>query len=193
MPPARTISEAQENARKMGVSAEYNTTNIDLANSMNETLNEARNAGFTLPKNVQIDASLFKDVRNRRNNPASYILSLDDVVVNPGADFWKNSVIDAAANKSSGFWTTASTRHPLRHELGHAIHKANIGLTRFRVEFTMPLDKEQKRLARKNVSRYGSSSRGEFVAEVFSGLMDGASYADPVMALYKKFGGPLIS
>lgn len=44
-----------------------------------------------------------------------------------------------------------------------------------------------------NVSNYAKASPLEFVAETFAGLLDGKKYSDDVMALYKKYGGPVLT
>ncbi len=41
------------------------------------------------------------------------------------------------------------------------------------------------------VSNYAQTSIGEFVAEVYAGLISGTKYADDVMELYKKYNGPI--
>ena len=43
------------------------------------------------------------------------------------------------------------------------------------------------------VSRYAQTSIGEFVAEVYAKLVSGAKLPDDVMALYKKYNGPMIA
>ena len=41
------------------------------------------------------------------------------------------------------------------------------------------------------VSNYAQTSIGEFVAEVYAGIISGIKYSDDVMALYKKYNGPI--
>ena len=43
------------------------------------------------------------------------------------------------------------------------------------------------------VSWYSQQGVGEFVAEVYSGLISGQKFSDDVMALYKKYGGPVLT
>ena len=43
------------------------------------------------------------------------------------------------------------------------------------------------------VSDYAKESPLEFVAETFAGLRDGIKFPDDVMALYKKYGGPVLT
>lgn len=42
------------------------------------------------------------------------------------------------------------------------------------------------------VSEYASHGEGEFVAETFAKLMDGAKLPDDVIELYKRVKGPVI-
>ena len=43
------------------------------------------------------------------------------------------------------------------------------------------------------VSWYAQTSIGEFVAEVYAKLVSGAKLPDDVMALYKKYNGPMLA
>ena len=43
------------------------------------------------------------------------------------------------------------------------------------------------------VSSYATENPAEFIAETFAGLVEGKTYSDDVMALYKKYGGPEIT
>lgn len=42
------------------------------------------------------------------------------------------------------------------------------------------------------VSKYAQFGIGEFIAEVYAGLISGQKYSDDVMTLYKKYGGPIL-
>ena len=53
-------------------------------------------------------------------------------------------------------------------------------------------NKEIQQIARK-VSDYATESPLEFVAKAFSQLMEGKTFSDDVMALYKKYNGPALS
>lgn len=97
--------------------------------------------------------------------------------------------------------------HYLNHELGHLRHQecaSNYNMLKKVEEFkTMgePVseitnefvtNKEIQQIARK-VSDYATESPLEFVAEAFSQLMEGKTFSDDVMALYKKYNGPALS
>lgn len=43
------------------------------------------------------------------------------------------------------------------------------------------------------VSNYAKESPSEFIAETFAGLLSGEKYSDSVMALYKKYNGPIFN
>jgi hypothetical protein len=95
----------------------------------------------------------------------------------------------------------------LNHELGHLVHNKSISnydelakveelkergkeISPLVKEFTT--DKAHQATAGK-VSDYAKKSPLEFVAETFAGLLDGKTYSDDVMALYKKYGGPALT
>lgn len=95
----------------------------------------------------------------------------------------------------------------LNHELGHYLHFKNVGVGKYNkmaVSGDMDLskrfegrekafyDKRDHEIAQ-DVSFYASYDPGEFVAETYSYLVNGTKYADDIMALYKKYGGPLVA
>ena len=43
------------------------------------------------------------------------------------------------------------------------------------------------------VSEYSKESPAEFVAEVFARRMQGKTFSDDIITLYKKYGGPVLS
>lgn len=96
--------------------------------------------------------------------------------------------------------------HYLNHELGHLRHQEcvnNYNLMKKIEEYKLmgqPVsditkefvtDKQIQQTARK-VSDYATESPLEFVAETFSQLMEGKTFSEDIMALYKKYGGPSV-
>jgi len=93
------------------------------------------------------------------------------------------------------------------HELGHLRHQestTNFKLMKKIEEYVAlgekPSDISKEFASSKNiqttarkVSEYAPESPAEFVAETFAGLLEGKTYSDDVMALYKKYGGPALS
>lgn len=97
--------------------------------------------------------------------------------------------------------------HYLNHELGHLRHQEcvnNYDMMKKVEEFKtlgkpvsditqdFVTNKQIQQTARK-VSDYATESPLEFVAETFSQLMEGKTFPDDVMALYKKYNGPSVS
>lgn len=95
----------------------------------------------------------------------------------------------------------------LNYELGHLVHNksisnydelAKVEELKERGKEISPLVKEFKtdkahQATAGKVSYYAKESPLEFVAETFAGLLDGKTYSDDVMALYKKYGGPALT
>ncbi len=94
----------------------------------------------------------------------------------------------------------------LNHELGHLRHQEinpNYNLMKKIDEFLEVGEKPSEiaiefassksiQTTAKKVSEYAPESPAEFIAETFAGLLEGKTYSDDVMALYKKYGGPVI-
>ena len=97
-------------------------------------------------------------------------------------------------------------RHTVYHELGHCNHAATcknwdrmvkpsefemFGNASRAITEEFLNDKAIQTTAAK-VTEYAKMSPNEFVAEVFAGRLLGQTFTDDVMALYKKYEGPLI-
>ena len=79
--------------------------------------------------------------------------------------------------------------HVIDHEIGHAAHSQALGENKFRKSYLLS-DSEQN--VAKTVSEYAATNSHEFVAEVYAELINGRTFSDEVMALYKKFGGSML-
>lgn len=80
--------------------------------------------------------------------------------------------------------------HVIAHEMGHALHLQSIGTSAYKKEHL--LTDTEKNIAT-TISDYATTNSHEFVAEVFADLLNGKTFSDDVMALYKKYGGPILS
>ena len=100
--------------------------------------------------------------------------------------------------------------YPINHEMGHSLHLENVGCKKFNkyvVSVSGDPDKAKQLMTKKYdefskeepewhmlefVSKYSMFSPGEAVAEIFAGLQNGVKFNDEIMALYKKYGGPIV-
>ena len=100
-----------------------------------------------------------------------------------------------------------SIYHNLNHELGHLKHQYSAKdyesmkkIEEFKAT-NMPVSEVTKEFLNNStiqktagkVSVYAQESPLEFVAETFADLLEGKTFTDDVMALYKKYGGPSVS
>ena len=95
-------------------------------------------------------------------------------------------------------------RKLIYHELGHCNHAAickdyhKMGKLKelgFVVDKSITkefLNTKSIQETASKVSDYAKESPAEFIAETFAGLIEGKTYSNDVMALYKKYGGPII-
>jgi len=96
----------------------------------------------------------------------------------------------------------------LYHEVGHFEHQLAVGSKRY-LEMGKPhecienigkvseattefLNNPQIQKTANSISKYAQESPLEFVAETYSELIHGQKLSDDVMALYRKYGGPII-
>lgn len=79
------------------------------------------------------------------------------------------------------------------HELGHLNHKLTPADEAYLTSKAV-IDEHRNNVAIQNtcskVTQYAKESPKEFVAEVYSGLINGQKFDDDVMALYRKYKGP---
>lgn len=120
----------------------------------------------------------------------------------------KNSYLEYSEQLKSNQNTIFNDMYEIiYHELGHCNHKAicknfeKMGKLK-EVEYMLISDKSiineflnnkaiQKTAGK--VSEYSKESPAEFVAEVFARRIQGKIFSDDIMALYKKYGGPVLS
>ena len=92
-------------------------------------------------------------------------------------------------NGENAWFSTLDPDHPIYHESGHAKHFQALGKAAYVALRKTVLSPEELGVAR-IVSRYAKVNPLEFVAETYAAIRLGMSYDDPVMSLYRKFGGP---
>lgn len=96
------------------------------------------------------------------------------------------------ADYRSGFKSTGNPDRVIEHEIGHALHHAAIGDKRFEHMRSLTFGPKEADVAGQ-VSGYARTSYAEFVAETYTGRLNGKVYSKEVMDLYAKFGGPKVT
>jgi len=149
-------------------------------------LSELRRRGFTLPRRL-----IF--VRSEDDSTlARYTADGDQVVVNVSSEFWNDPVTAMRELARTGYLVSDDPRAIIYHEVGHTLHRQRFRRGwRWWLESSRPLTPDERRVAAR-VSRYATEDTGEFVAEVFAGLVVGREFDDDVGALYQKLRGPAI-
>ncbi len=117
----------------------------------------------------------------------------------------KNKTKTSSQNTNSG-----GPFRIINHEIGHMLHRKNIGEDLFnkyadygtlvdqQPDIQILWDKFKKEFGEEmycetiaNVTAYTATTPAEFVAEVYSYLCNGVKFSDNIMNLYKKYGGVL--
>jgi hypothetical protein len=177
---AKNVKEAEEAARKFGISADYSKFHVSVANAVNKTifdiqetfgkgaLSEVDRIG-TFPQGL---STKWKGVYS----PKEKSLFLRNVQAESSLEKWGKM---NAEQKELGWWSTPSPLHVVRHELGHAIEakltKDQKGLiTQYRDEVRLQYIRSKgKTQARDVLSGYGFVNTGEFIAESVAEYLDG--------------------
>ena len=180
--PAKTLVEAERYAQQFGVNANYSKYNISVANAVNETMGKARET---------FGEKAFEHLHRIGTFPQGFSTRFKGAYVeagNPDMDgsLWLRNVGrkdaleklagTAAEQYDAGYWSTPDALHTIRHELGHAIHRAlqnneiNADLNTLRKS----IQDERLQRSRKGdrnhkysdwLSEYGFTNTKEFVAE----------------------------
>jgi hypothetical protein len=101
-------------------------------------------------------------------------------------EWWKSASQHAG---DVGWTATTNPRKTVHHEIGHALHRANIGFNAFHSSGSkFPMVASRRAIAAR-VSKYAMTDIREFVAETFTGLANGEKYDSEVLKLYDDVGG----
>jgi hypothetical protein len=146
-----------------------------------EVIETMRLNGIPVPSSIGF-AKLGKGV------PAFYAHHPDELVLDERSRFWKDPVGEASRMRDADWWSTSNPRHPLIHEVGHAAHFKSDPRLYDTLKFRRWTPGELTSISGK-VSKYAETHPSEFIAEVFAGLVDGATYDAQVMETYKMFRG----
>ena len=208
----KTVKQAEEWAAEHGIDADYGDSLV-AARFFNEAFREMADKGLVLPPKIEVDAAHFADLleNTRKKTLAQFVppqnpANMPDLKINPEAEFWES---EAKARKIAAqqggikegqkypFWATQEPLHAARQEMGHWQHYQKDRATYRKWAYAEWERDAADALAElggrdgisANISRYAAFDPGEFVAEVFAGLMAGKKYSSPTMKWYMIFGG----
>lgn len=186
----------EERMKKIGYSANF-ADNLETAKVITETYENMAAKGFKMPKDVMLmipnkegmmGCRPFATKENRYNVPILFNKDLK-YVENKKFPLYDLGIKYNATNTDEGM---------VYHEIGHFLHETTRKETDEAVDIWNKLtnDGYDIELGRE-VGYYAMTgdkyNRGnEFVAEVFSGLMQGKQYSNRVMEIYGALGGPAV-
>ena len=123
---------------------------------------------------------------------ARYDDTYDCLMINVSNEFWRDPTGTMSGLAASRFVVSDDPRATIYHEVGHALHRRRYRLGfRWLIESSARLSEHERRIAQR-VSQYACENAGEFVVEVFAGLVAGRIFDGEVMALYQKLRGPAL-
>lgn len=191
---AKTIDEAIEGLRALGISTpyDYRKVNIDVANMINSEIADMYSTFGNLNNMGVLDeifvASGKKDWYAAYQRPtASIVLVKNNVQYKSSL---KKMGEQAKACFDYGYWSTGEAEHSIRHEIGHAIDYTYLRdnnspklseITKMRESIMKECgikewssdDKEHFKAAGEYLSYYGLKNDKEFVAESIAEFMAG--------------------
>jgi len=192
-PISRSVPEAEEFARSLGIAQTRYEGSLAAANLANEALDLLKGRGLKLPDAVLVDGGVFKHFGYLPGEADAMFVPTKQgqtmIFLDPASAHWANPKKVAGAEFADGWWSTDSRLHPIFHEAGHLAHyqagpKNYLSLHR---DATFP-DGAIADISGL-VSDYAMTTPVEFVAEVFAGLITGRVYPASVISWYSHFGG----
>ncbi len=190
VPEAKTAAAAEQIAKRMfGLKEVDYGGRADIGNMVNACLGDLRRAGMApLDCAIRVDLGNFEGRNNARDILAEYAKRRHEIIFNPGADFWQSPREYAKRCHQLGWWPTDQPSSAIHHELAHALHQSRSPL----FGASSPLLTRDLAIA-KMVSGNAARSEGDFVADVFAGLMMGMEYNAEVMEAYLRLGGLVLT
>jgi hypothetical protein len=114
------------------------------------------------------------------------------IELNRSSPGWRDPAATSRERRASGWISTSSPVHTLRHEMGHVqdpfLNKRPGGLDPWGVHKNRDQARRRQSLAGR-VSGYAKTQPDEFVAETYAGLRSGRKYDHQVMGLYREMTG----
>lgn len=167
--PAKTKEKAMKFAfEELGITAHYDDFSLAIANMVNE---EIYNIKKDFPNLELYEITRFprKGFSNKivgAYNTSSKTLMLRNISMN-------RLEANAKRQYEAGFWSTASGRHVIRHELGHAIsNKLFLENSPKIAEIQLIMNKASN-LPKTNLSIYGFFNIKEFISECIADYYNG--------------------
>jgi hypothetical protein len=120
---------------------------------------------------------------------AFYSPKLDAIIINEAHRAWREPAAFMQEQADKEWFATNHPQHLMHHEVGHGLHARALG----RQDFDDLPDwfaRPQDEAVALKVSRYAATEPGEFVAEVYAGMIAGRPFGDDVLKLYDRLGGP---
>jgi len=185
--PAKSLEDAAQFTRGLGIKYPHFEEQGDLpiANEANRQLFDIteKNPSMVMPKSVAVESMADRDTL------ASYNRGGDYLAVNRNGD-WSNAKATAQDQANSHAWSDSDPAHVMTHELAHlqhAVHEESLGKEHDAHE---PWANPAHRAAAAQVSRYAATEPAEFVAETYTGMLNGKTYSQDVMDAYHAYDGP---
>ncbi len=113
----------------------------------------------------------------------------DELVINASHFAWTDMLNYISSPERRGHFSTRSVDHIVRHEIGHALHYRGMTEVNHAEIWYKDLTSDEEVIA-KEVSRYATTGRIEFVAEVYAGLWGRRRFRSEIRDLYRDLKGP---
>lgn len=190
------VIKLEDKMKQMGYDANF-SDNIEAAQIITGVYEKMTKKGFKMPKEVRLMIPDRKDIRGCR--PYAPKGREYETPILFDRNLGKKNIVKSFLN-FLGINECISPEHVVYHEIGHFLH-----------DFSKLEPKQAQAIWREYVKDGGmikiadevgayaafgdifkdssSASGGEFVAEIFAGLMEGKEYSSRIMELYTKLGG----
>ena len=187
----KEISDISEKFRKDGVLNSL-PDNLERVKEIESSYNNLKAKGYSIPPpEFLLQGNLEENYGE--SYAGSYAVATTMANGSPAIIFDKkfnaegDSLKDELNNNVKIKWL--ATNDLFAHEYGHNAHMKSLGEEKSAQYIKQKLTDNESRIA-SEVSDYAKTNPLEFVAETFSGHVNGKKYSESVYNLYKSYGGP---
>ncbi len=199
--PLKDHNEQHDHLSKLGVKTSMLSRDaraVEESNRVCQVMTAMKALGFPMPDVAIVSKSWFEQNGLGQALGVGGPITVDgDRVTIVGVNYanpYNGSSAGLRQQWSNGHTSTSDVLHPAVHEFGHHLHAALVP-----GKYNNPGNEQtfQKGMANlsddeaRQVSGYGRTQAGEFVAETFAGMILGNNYSPNVIRLYRELGGAM--
>jgi len=188
------VIKIEQELSNMGVKVTF-ADNLEAAKGVLETLKSLKEKGIELPKEIILMNPKNDSLNGLTVGAYEWNYNIPVIFIKEDLFSKDNYADESMAESELEYFENSTPEGLLTHEVGHYHHYfQRPDDTLAGIYFgSMPGETTAKVIQEVSAYALGDPIGGEFVAEVFTGLLDGDEYSDEIMEIYENLNGPSIN